>query len=169
MPGSGNCIRLEPGDKYRKRRWCESVADCPAFASTVMERRASFDSADTVTDREDLPAFCAIRGTIEPDIEFEARFPLTAWNGKYYQSGCGGYCGSVRPDKKGFSNSINKALQKGYATITTDSGHSAGMGDASWAKDNPVAVEVYAHRGIELTHRAGTAMVEAYLRKGGRV
>jgi feruloyl esterase len=115
-----------------------------------------------VTDREDLPGFCAVTGTIEPQIGFEARFPLSRWNGKYYQSGCGGYCGSVRPDKKGYSNTINKALQRGYAAITTDAGHSAGMGDASWAADNPLAVEVYAHRAIPLTFEAGTRMVNAY-------
>jgi pimeloyl-ACP methyl ester carboxylesterase len=119
-------------------------------------------SADQVSDREDLPPFCAIKGTIEPNIGFEARFPLQGWNGKYYQSGCGGYCGSVRPDKKGYSNTINPALKKGYATITTDAGHQAYLGDASWAKNNPVALEVYAHRTIPLTYQAGTAMVDAY-------
>lgn len=119
-------------------------------------------SATEVTDRQDLPAFCAIRGAIEPNIGFEARFPLNDWNGKFYQAGCGGYCGSLLPDKPGYSNTINKALQRGYAAITTDGGHSASMGDASWAENDPVAVKVYAHQVLPLTHEAGTRMVENY-------
>lgn len=119
-------------------------------------------STTVVTDREDLPGFCQIQGTIDPNIGFEARFPVENWNGKYYQAGCGGYCGGVFADKPGFSNSINEALKLGFATITTDNGHSAGGGDPSWAKGNPEAVEVYAHKGIALTHSAGTRMVRSF-------
>jgi len=136
-------------------------ARCLALTSGHIEG-LFIDNAESVTDREELPGFCAIRGTIEPDIEFEARFPLAGWNGKFYQSGCGGYCGRVLPDKKGYSNTINKALQKGYAAITTDGGHTAGNGDASWAKDNPLAVEVYAHKSIPLAYQAGTGLIEAF-------
>ena len=131
----------------------DSLPPCSRFASADIED-VVIDSAKAVTDREDLPHFCAIRGVIEPDIGFEARFPLTGWNGKYYQSGCGGYCGRVLPDKKGFSNTINEALKKAYATITTNGGHATdNMGDASWARNNPRAVEVYAHATIALTHQ----------------
>jgi len=117
---------------------------------------------EAITDRDDLPAFCAIRGTIKPSIGFEARFPIRDWNGKYYQSGCGGYCGSVLPDKPGFSNTINEALKMGYASITTDAGHTGGLGDASWALNDPVAVELYAQKAIPLTYQAGLKLVEAY-------
>jgi feruloyl esterase len=134
---------------------CSSFARFGAGGLTI-------DSVSRITDREDLPEFCAIRGTIDPDIGFEARFPLEDWNGKYYQAGCGGYCGSLQPDKEGASNSINAALKKGFATITTDGGHRAWIGDASWAEDNPVAVEVYAHQLIPLTHRAGSLLVREY-------
>lgn len=120
------------------------------------------DYSAAVTDREDLPAFCKVSGTIDPNIGFEARLPLVDWNGKYYQSGCGGYCGRVLPDKPGFSNTINEALKRGYATITMDGGHSAGIGDPSWAKGNPEAVEVYGHRVIPLTHAAGTAIASKF-------
>lgn len=122
-------------------------------------------TTEVVTQRNDLPPFCAILGTIDPEIGFEARLPLSGWNGKFYQSGCGGYCGQVLPDKKGYSNTINPALASGFATITTDSGHSGSLGDASWAKDHPVAVEMYAHKSIPLTYSAGNSLVEAYYGK----
>ena len=117
--------------------------------------------SSAVVTKPELPEFCQVQGVIEPNIRFEARLPTVGWNGKYYQSGCGGYCGSLLPDKPGFSNTINEALKRGYAAITTDGGHVGTPGDASWAAGNPEAVEVYAHRGIALTQRLGTALVEA--------
>ena len=141
---------------------CEQPPDiqsrCLAISSEQLPG-AVVDATALVTDRADLPGFCQVRGTIEPDIGFEARLPLTDWNGKYYQAGCGGYCGMVLPDKPGYSNTINEALKRGYATITTDSGHQASIGDPSWASGNPQAVEVYGHRGIPLTYRTGTRLV----------
>ncbi len=136
-------------------------AQCLAMSSEDFPG-ATIDATAIVSDREDLPGFCQLQGVIDPNIGFEARFPLVDWNGKYYQSGCGGYCGMVMPDKPGFSNTINEALKRGYATVTTDNGHKGGMGEASWAQGNPEAVDVYAHRGIYLTHAAGTAMTRAF-------
>jgi hypothetical protein len=119
-------------------------------------------SASAVTDRADLPAFCAVRGTIAPSIGFEMRLPLQDWNGKLYQSGCGGFCGSVQPDKPGWSNTINGALQMGYAAITTDAGHTGGLGDASWAPGNPQALALFAHESIPLAHAAAAQLVTKF-------
>lgn len=143
------------GTEINPESQCRAIAS-QEFVGTTISSTAS------VTDKEGLPAFCQVRGTIDPNIRFEARFPLADWNGKYFQSGCGGYCGSVLPDKPGFSNTINEALKRGFAAITTDSGHQGGLGEASWAKDDPEAVEVFAHSGIFLTHQAGTSMVNAF-------
>ncbi|MBT8076953.1 MAG: tannase/feruloyl esterase family alpha/beta hydrolase [Gammaproteobacteria bacterium] len=134
---------------------------CLAISQTTLDG-AIVDRAALIADRRDLPVFCQVQGTIEPDIGFEARLPISDWNGKYYQSGCGGYCGAVLADKPGFSNTINEALKRGYATITTDGGHEGGLGDASWAEGDPVAVEVYAHRGIPLTYDVGTELTRVY-------
>lgn len=120
------------------------------------------EASEVVTNRPDLPAFCAVRGIIEPSIGFEMRLPLEAWNGKLFQSGCGGYCGAVMPDKPGWSNTINGALQKGYAAITTDAGHKGGLGDAAWALNNPEAVELYAHQSIPLSDDAAQQLLIAF-------
>ncbi len=137
------------------------IARCESLQTTEIPGTAIQETA-AVAAQDELPAFCRIRGSIAPEIGFEARLPLEGWNGKYYQSGCGGFCGSLRPDKPGFSNTINEALKLGYAAITTDSGHKGGIGDASWAVGNAEAVEVYAHRTVPLTHAAGTRMVLAF-------
>jgi len=145
-----------------------SEAGCVHFVRQKIDG-VVITSTQAVTDHPGLPGYCAIRGVIDPHIGFEARFPLSHWNGKYYQSGCGGYCGSVLPDKPGFSNTINEALKRGYAAMTTDAGHSGSLGDASWAKDNPVAIEMYAEGSIPLSYQAGTRMVKAYYGKSARL
>jgi len=120
-------------------------------------------AAEAVSPALGLPGYCRVRGVIGPSIGFEARLPLSGWNGKYYQTGCGGFCGAVLPDKGGRSNAINHALKRGYAVITTDGGHEgAHIGDARWARDNPQAEALFAHRAIALTYRAGRALVRAF-------
>jgi len=136
-------------------------SSCEALASHPLQG-IQVESAAIVKDHESLSDFCAIRGTIEPTIGFEMRLPLHGWNGKLFQSGCGGYCGAVMADKPGWSNTINGALQKGYAAITTNAGHQAGMGDASWALDNPQAVALYAHQSIPLTDDAAQQLVKVF-------
>ena len=145
----------------------DRTTDCGVLAEQPMPG-GSVTAADIVDEDDGLPAYCRVRGVIDPRIGYEARLPVAGWNGKYYQAGCGGFCGSVLPDKPGFSNTINEALKLGYAAITTDAGHSGGLGDASWAADDPEAVEVYAHRAIPLTHRFGTALVARYYGDGPR-
>ena len=70
------------------------------------------------------------------------------------------------PDRKSRSNSINHALKKGYATITADSGHqSPHIGDASWAKNNIKAQELYAHENLPLTYTFGQHLIETIYNK----
>ena len=110
-----------------------------------------------------LPAHCRVTGTIRPTIRFEMRLPLEGWNGKFYQAGCGGFCGRLLPDAPGYSNGIVAPVARGYAAILTDSGHQGkSIGDATWALDNPQGVELYAHRWIPLTYAAGLSIIRAF-------
>ena len=119
-----------------------------------------------IEKKDGLPEYCKVTGTILPSIGFEARYPIANWNKKYFQAGCGGFCGVVLPDKKTRSNSINHALKKGYATITADSGHqSPHIGDASWAKNNLEGQEIYAHKNLPLTYNFGQHLVDVIYNK----
>src|SRR5262245_43359737 len=62
-----------------------------------------------------LPAGCRVLGTIETEIRFELLLPATSWNGKLYHRGGGGFVG--------FIPSAFPALERGYATVATDTGH----------------------------------------------
>lgn len=136
---------------------------CQSLAGRLDD--ATFESieAKTIESKGDMPAYCRIKGTIKPSIGFEMRLPLSGWNGKFYQAGCGGYCGIINPDVPGFANGIAEATRRGYAAIHTDSGHQrASANDASWALGNRAALELYAHRWIPLAYAAGTAIVTTY-------
>lgn len=107
-------------------------------------------SALVVPQQHSLPAYCRIRGRIAGRIGFEARFPLKNWNDRLFMAGCGGFCGSYQPDRETYSNSINPALRKGYATLVTDGGHEGENDDTSWAIDDDEALEIYAHKVLPM-------------------
>ncbi|MET0742483.1 MAG: tannase/feruloyl esterase family alpha/beta hydrolase, partial [Microvirga sp.] len=49
------------------------------------------DSADEIKDG--ARTFCAVKGYVQPQVNFEVRLPLANWSQRYLQLGCGGYCG----------------------------------------------------------------------------
>ena len=134
---------------------------CDDLDLSALPSNISITKNVVIQNRIGLPDFCQITGLIEPSINFEARFPVSDWNGNYFQAGCGGFCGLVLPERETHSNSINHALRKGYAAITTDSGHSGDhIGDATWAHNNPLAEQVYARDILPITRAAGHELIK---------
>lgn len=119
-------------------------------------------TASPVADRPDLPDFCQVEGQIAGRIGFIMRLPARDWNGKFAVAGCGGFCGSLRPDKPGHSNSMNESLKLGYAVIQTDGGHQAESWETDWAIGDDRALALYAGAWMPLAVAAGRALVEAY-------
>lgn len=112
-------------------------------------------------DREVGP-YCHVEGRIVDRIGFVMRLPTDSWNGKFAVAGCGGFCGSLRPDKKGYSNSMIQALKSGYAVIQTDGGHQAQSWDTDWAIGDEVALKLFAGEWIPLAVATGRGLIEAY-------
>jgi Tannase and feruloyl esterase len=93
-----------------------------------------------------LPVFCRVQVTDKPsvdsDIKIEVWLPSGGWNGKFRGQGNGGFAGEID------YRSLGVALQQGYATAATDTGH-AGIGpDGSWALGHPEKIVDFAHRAI---------------------
>ncbi len=99
---------------------------------------------------------CKIAGVIETEIRFELLLP-NDWSGKFVMGGGSGFAGEVVNVATYFG-----ALQSGYATVGTDTGHSAHPRDASWALDHPERVENFGHRAVHLTATTAKALVEGY-------
>src|SRR3954463_14006695 len=94
-----------------------------------------------------LPAFCRVEATARPTSDSEIKFevwipPTDSWNGKFQGVGNGGYQGSI-----GYA-AMAIALRKGYATASTDTGHTGD--DMKFGQGHPEKVIDYGYRAIHL-------------------
>ena len=134
---------------------------CQAMAR-VQAPRTTLTAAQLVTGRQDVSDFCQLEGEIDGRVGFVMRLPASSWNGKFAVTGCGGFCGSLVPEKTGYSNSMNEALKLGFAVIQTDSGHTAQSWETDWALEDDRALELYAGAWMPLAVATGRAFIDSY-------
>jgi feruloyl esterase len=94
-----------------------------------------------------VPAFCRVEATARPTSDSEIRFevwlpPAEAWNGKFQGVGNGGYQGSIS------YSAMANALRRGYATASTDTGHTGD--DMKFGQGHPEKVIDYGWRAIHV-------------------
>ena len=141
-------------------------ASCAALSSVQLPdttiRLAEVVRADTFSAPGsgrtlDHPEFCRVAGTTAPAVEFEVWLPVGDWNGKFQGVGNGGMAGSIS------YGAMATALNRGYATASTDTGHKAGpvAFDASWALGRPDLIEDFGHRALHLTTVNAKAITES--------
>src|SRR6185436_19981727 len=109
-------------------------------------------------DARALPAFCRVAATLAPstdsDIKIEVWLPASGWNGKYQAVGNGAFSGAI-----GYA-AMSSALTRGYATSSTDTGHSGGS--ASFGFGHPEKVIDFGWRAVHEMTVASKAIVAAY-------
>jgi len=107
-----------------------------------------------------LPAFCRVTGVIHPSsdssIEFEVWMPSAGWNNRFQGVGNGGFAGSINYEQ------MANALAHGYTTASTDTGHSAGATEASWALAHPEKIVDFGYRAIHQMTVNAKAIIRAY-------
>ncbi|MCC1491083.1 tannase/feruloyl esterase family alpha/beta hydrolase [Cognatishimia sp. F0-27] len=160
LPALGTIILCTAAPAFAQN----SDAACTALRDVVVDT-TTVSSARVIPASDTLPAYCEVRATARPAISIEVRLPMEGWNGKYYQSGCGGFCGVLgRADAGGgWINAMRPGLERGYATATSDSGHHGlGVTDAGWALHNPHAERDWGWRSIGETNRVAQAMIDAF-------
>ncbi|WP_210259390.1 tannase/feruloyl esterase family alpha/beta hydrolase [Agrobacterium sp. a22-2] len=138
-------------------------AKCTALRDAVFD--ASYVTSAPAIDAGETPAYCEVRATALPAISIEVRLPLEGWNGRYYQVGCDGFCGSIS-GRSCFVNAMGPGLQRGYATATSDSGHHGlNVIKGDWADGNVNAERDWGWRFIGETKRVAQVMIEAFYGK----
>lgn len=103
-------------------------------------------------------AFCRVAATVKPttdsDIRVEVWLPASGWNGKFEAVGNGGWAGTIS------YGAMAQALARGYATASTDTGHSTPGG--SFALGHPEKLVDYAYRSEHEMTVVGKAVVQQF-------
>ncbi len=128
-------------------------ADCTALLGLHL-RDTAITAARIVPASGQVPEYCQVEGGVETLILFEVAMPTSAWNGRFFYVGGGGYNGNI-PNMTG-------ALARGYAATATDTGHRGEHWDASALYNDPQAQLNYAHRGAHLVTEIAKQIVTAY-------
>ncbi|MCU1335169.1 MAG: Feruloyl esterase [Bryobacterales bacterium] len=105
-----------------------------------------------------LPAFCRVAATLTPssdsEIKIEVWLPATGWNGNLQSVGNGAWAGSISYP------AMATALAAGYATASTDTGHSGGN-PATFIPAHPEKVIDFEYRSVHEMTVAAKAIINA--------
>ena len=111
-------------------------------------------AGDVVAATSTLPAYCRVSGLIAPKLNFELRLPVR-WNSKLHYGGGGGYNGSIPPVDA-------RALQKGFAQVSSDSGHQGNVLDASFVQGDPHAAALFGYLSVPTVAAAAREIVQQH-------
>ena len=106
-----------------------SVAEGPSCSLESIAQLPDVRITSVVEEAMPVP-HCKVAGVIGTETNFELLLP-DDWNGKFVFGGGGGFVGFIVNTAIGYG-----VLQKGYATVGTDTGHVGHPLDASWALNN---------------------------------
>jgi feruloyl esterase len=164
--------KIETMEKYTMKRLFLITAtlivltlfNSPLFAQPVCKLESLPRLPDvtitSVTQETQGAPHCKVAGVIGPEIHFELLLP-EKWNGKFVFGGGGGFVGSV----VNVAVSLYGAVQSGYATVGTDTGHQAHSLDASWALNNMERIVNFGHQAVHRTTVTAKALIKAYYQK----
>ena len=100
-----------------------------------------------------------LRPTTDSEIKIEVWLPeARAWNGKYEAAGNGGWGGSLN------YGDMASALLRGYASSSTDTGHTGGP--ASFAMAHPEKLIDFGYRSIHETTVTAKPVIAAFYGDG---
>lgn len=113
---------------------CSAVASLPGLG-TIPGYPTSISSATDVPAASGNPEYCDVKGIIAPQTQFELELPVSTWQGRYLQNGCGGYCGLV--NAQAFP-ACDATLGGDFAMATDNEGHVGTTAlDGTWAFNDP--------------------------------
>jgi feruloyl esterase len=143
---------------------CRELAKLALPGATItaaedVEAGAFAPPAGGETSRAPATAFCRVAATLKPssdsDIKIEVWLPASGWNGKFLAVGNGAFSGSIAYP------AMATALARGYATSSTDTGHSGGSG--SFGLGHPEKVIDFGWRAVhEMTVAAKQIVTQHY-------
>jgi feruloyl esterase len=127
---------------------------------------ADMERLPNVTSAIQTPTHCQVSITLRPEagseIKSEVWLPTASeWNGKLLMEGGGGLVGSIN------TGGMAHAVHEGYASASTDTGHTGSSG--RFALGHPDKVIDFAYRAVHETAVAAKALIAAYYGRGPRL
>jgi feruloyl esterase len=110
----------------------------------------------SVTSKAAPAPHCMVAGVIGTETNFELLLP-DEWNGKFVMGGGAGFVGSIINSALPYG-----ALQKGYATVGTDTGHSGHPITADWAYNSLERLVSFGHQAVHRTAVTAKALIDDY-------
>lgn len=133
-------------------------------AGTVLERPPAPDTVKSA-----VPANCLVEGVLDKRvggdgkdyaIGFEIALP-DRWNGRFLFQGGGGLNGSIRPPLGPQATGDTPAISRGFAVVSTDSGHKGGSFDGSFQRDQEAALN-FSHGSVGKVTMAAKAIIDRH-------
>ncbi len=159
---------------------CEALAGVSAPGSTMVIEKADVvpeAQPGTVqvnppapdTARVAIPSNCRAQGVIDRRVGGDGKnyaigFAIALpdrWNGRFLFQGGGGLNGSIRPPLGPQATGDTPALARGYAVVSTDSGHEGSAFDGSFMRDQEAAMN-FAHGSVGKVTAAAKAIIARY-------
>jgi feruloyl esterase len=107
-----------------------------------------------------LPAFCRVVAVLRPVPQSRIRIEIWLprdWNGKFMGVGNGGFSGSIS------YGALADGIRRGYATASTDTGHTGGSG--RFALGQPQKVIDFGYRAVHEMTAAAKQLVSDYYKR----
>lgn len=158
----------------------QSATACAALTAYTQDGiNLSITSAVHATDRQvqgrppapavTLPAHCHVEGEIDRRTgadgkSYALRFAVNLpdnWNGRFLFQGGGGLNGNLAEPVGGQATGGRNALTRGFAVVSTDSGHEGAVFDGSFMADQEAALNFLLFGNMRVTQVA-KPLVETY-------
>ena len=135
--------------------------DCAGMLALSLDDVVVTSAAVVPADPDSgLPEYCDVVGTIHGTVVFDVRLPTGGWNRKLWFGGNMGFAGHIRRD-------TSAGLSRGYATVSTDTGHTVQNPDldnldGSWALNDVPAEIDFGYRAVHESTVVGKQVVRAF-------
>jgi hypothetical protein len=153
------------GGSVQFRDWTPPPATAkPVTGCSRLLSLTGFDlsviSAAEVAPSTAAPEHCRVFLMAQPEINIEVNLP-TNWNGRFYMFGNGGWAGESFDSASRVANHA-RALRAGFATASTDTGHSAASEPgASFARSRQKLLD-FGFRSLHVTAEAARLLIRTY-------
>lgn len=165
ISGAATSLHAQGGGGVQFRDWGAQAAHAgPKLACADLRSLTNYEysvvAASVVRAANGTPEHCRVSIFIAPEINIEVNLPV-AWNGRFYMFGNGGFAGESF-DAAGRVETRSRALQYGFATAATDTGHSAVNEPGATFATNKEKLIDFGFRSLHLTAETAKRLVKAY-------